>query len=161
MGGPARRPVAGETQLARIALELGRSRERRPDYGTPPDEPILRGARAVFLSDFMAPRDAVFPALLRAAEAGARGAFVMILDPAEAAFPFDGRVIFHSMGRVVDFETRRARALAGAYRERLAERQAALQDFARRTGWQALVHRTTDSPRQALLWLYHAIGGPR
>lgn len=161
MGTSLIRPRAGETQLTRLALELCRAREGRADYGAPPDEPMVRGGRAVFLSDFMGPREDLFPALIRAAEAGVSGAYVMILDPAEEAFPFDGRMIFESMGRLVDFETQRARALAQAYRERLAERQGALADQARRTGWQCLVHRTSESPRKALLWLYAAIGGLR
>ncbi|MEM8742410.1 MAG: DUF58 domain-containing protein [Pseudomonadota bacterium] len=161
MGTSLARPRNGETQLTRLALELCRPRETRPDYGAPPDEPMIRGGRAVFLSDFMGPRDDVFPSLIRAAEAGVSGAYVMILDPAEESFPFDGRMIFESMGKLVDFETQRARALADAYRARLSERQEALTEMARRTGWQCLVHRTSESPRRALLWLYAAIGGLR
>ncbi|RMF40997.1 MAG: DUF58 domain-containing protein [Alphaproteobacteria bacterium] len=159
MGTPAARPRSGEAQLTRIATELATDAPDRPDYGAPPDDPMVRGGRAVFLSDFMGPRDEVFPALSRAAEAGVVGACVQILDPAEESFPFDGRVVFRSMGGVVDFETQRARALREAYRARLAERQATLHDMARRTGWHALIHHTTDSPRAALLWLYMAIGG--
>ncbi|MEM9048001.1 MAG: DUF58 domain-containing protein [Pseudomonadota bacterium] len=161
LGTSLTQPRVGETQLTRLALELCRVQESRPDYGAPPDEPMVRGGRAVFLSDFMGPRDDVFPALIRAAEAGVSGAYVMILDPAEEHFPFDGRMIFESMGKLVDFETQRAKALAEAYRERLFERQQALSDMARRTGWQSLVHRTSESPRKALLWLYAAIGGLR
>lgn len=159
MGTPHQRPRPGESQLARIAVDLSRNREARPDFGQPPGEALVRGSRAVFLSDFMGPREAVFDAIARAAEHGVTGAFVQILDPAEEAFPFDGRLVFRSMGGAVDFETQRARALRSAYLERLAERREALADCARRTGWQCMQHRTDESPRKALLWLYMAIGG--
>ena len=81
-----------------------------------------------------------------------------VLDESEEAFPFDGRVIFESMGGLSEFETQRARALRGAYRERLAARRAMIEDMARHLGWRVLFHRTSASPRQALLWLYMAVG---
>jgi uncharacterized protein (DUF58 family) len=159
LGTPLTRPRPGEAQLTRMAIELAKGRQGRPDYGTAPPDPLVRGGKAVFLSDFLGNEDTIFPALLRAAEAGTTGAFVQILDPAEEAFPFDGRVIFESMGRAVDFETQRARALREAYRDRLALRRERLAEMARRTGWHCLFHRTGESPRKALLWLYMAIGG--
>lgn len=159
MGTQLQRPRSGETQLGRMALELARAPEEVTDYGAPPRTPMTRGGRAVFISDFMGPRDEVFPALVEAAEAGISGSYVQILDPVEEAFPFDGRLIFESMGGTVDFETQRARALREAYLERLAERRNALDEMARATGWRCLHHTTDRSPREALLWLYMAIGG--
>ncbi len=161
MGTPAQRPRPGETQLARIAVELMRRGETRPDYGAPPGDPLLKGGKVVFLSDFMGPVEGILSALARASDAGLTGVYIQILDPAEEAFPFDGRLIFQSMGRVIDFETQRAKALRDAYLQRLGERRAQLADIARRTGWQFTTHRTTESPRRALLWLYMALGGGR
>ncbi len=159
LGTDAAQPRSGETQLRRMAMTLAQEREDRPDYGAPPQERITPGGRAVFFSDFMGPKDEIFDGLARAAEHNVSGVFVQIVDEAEEAFPFDGRVIFESMAGVVQFETQRAKALKEAYLDRLAERRAILQDTARRTGWQCLIHRTSQSPRQALLWLYGAIGG--
>lgn len=154
-------PRSGETRLRRLADRLSEVREGRSDYGEPPVDMPVRGGRAVFLSDFMGARDSVFPALYRAADASVTGAFLQILDPAEEEFPFDGRTIFQSMGKVVEFETQRARALSDAYKTRLEERKGALREVARRTGWQCMVHHTNESPRKALLWLYMALGGLR
>ncbi|WP_333832242.1 DUF58 domain-containing protein [Rubrimonas sp.] len=159
LGTDAARPLSGETQLRRIAMTLAKPREHRPDYGAPPDGAFARGGKAVFLSDFLGPMEAVRPALLRAAQAGISGVIVQVLDPAEEAFPFDGRVRFESMGREIDFETHRARALADAYRRRLAERRDELDTLARRCGWRMTVHHTDVSPRRGLLWLYAALGG--
>ena len=160
MATEAGRPLTGETQVNRIAMTLAKPRGGRPDFGAPPNEAFRKGGKAVFLSDFLGPIDVVEPALLRCAEAGVTGALVQILDPAEETFPFDGRMIFESMGGAVDFETHRARGLAEEYRRRLAERRDHLSRIARRCGWRMTTHHTDVSPRRGLLWLYGAIGGP-
>jgi len=162
-GGDAQRPAAGEAQLRRMSAALSATPDpaddARPDYGGAPRVRYARGGKAVFLSDFMGPRDMVFDALRYAADSGVAGAYVQIVDPWEESFPFDGRLMFESMGGGVAFETQRAGALRDAYRARLDERRAALADIARRAGWRSLIHRTDESPRKALLWLYFAIGG--
>lgn len=158
LGTQAARPSTGAPQLMRMAIELAREVEDRPDFGAPPRTALVSGGKAVFLSDFMGPREEVFPALIHAAERGVSGAYVQIVDPAEESFPFDGRLVLESLGGGVSFETHRARGLREAYLERLAERRADLMDTARRCGWRCLIHRTDESPRKALLWLYGAIG---
>jgi uncharacterized protein (DUF58 family) len=158
IGTEAERPLTGETQLNRIGTVLARTREDRPDFGAPPEAAYLRGGKAVFLSDFLGPVEPVESALIRAAEAGMTGAVMQILDPAEEGFPFDGRMIFESMGGAIDFETHRARALGEAYRDRLAARRDALDRIARRCGWRMTVHHTDVSPRKGLIWLHGAIG---
>lgn len=159
MGTDAAPPRAGRAQLNRMALALGSERgDDRPDYGTPPPDRMARGARAIFFSDFLGDIDAMKPVLAHAADQAVRGCFVQVLDESEEVFPFDGRVIFESMGRTTEFETQRARALREAYAERLAERRAKIVDFARHLGWRTLFHHTSQPPRPALLWLYMAVG---
>ena len=159
MGSAAAQPRGGRAQLNRLAMELGAEpSDERPDYGAPPPDRMPKGARAVFLSDFLGDPEALTPALAQAADRGVQGVFVQVLDESEEVFPFDGRVIFQSMGGGTEFETQRARALREAYVRRLAERRAYLQDLARRLGWRCLFHRTSQSPRAALLWLYMAVG---
>jgi uncharacterized protein (DUF58 family) len=158
VGTEAERPLTGETQLNRIGTVLARPRAERPDFGAPPDAGWLRGGKAVFLSDFLGPIEPIEGAVNRAAEAGLTGALVQILDPSEEGFPFDGRMIFESMGGAVDFETHRARGLAEAYRRRMAERRDALERLARRCGWRMTVHHTDVSPRKGLIWLHGALG---
>lgn len=159
LGTDAARPGSGENQLQRMGSILTKTREDRPDFGAPPKADFARGGRAVFFSDFMGARDEIFPSLAHAAEAGVSGAYVQIVDRAEETFPFDGRLIFESMGRGVKFETDRARGLQKEYKDRLAERRRDLELTARRCGWRCLIHRTDESPRKALLWLYSAIAG--
>jgi uncharacterized protein (DUF58 family) len=162
MGTTAAAPRGGRAQLNRMALELGGDgREGRPDYGAPPPDHFARGGRAVFFSDFLGDPDALMPVLAEAADQGVKGCFVQVLDESEEVFPFDGRVIFESMGRKTEFETQRARALREAYVERLASRRSRLQELGRSLGWRCLFHHTNQSPRAALLWLYMAVGEGR
>ncbi len=162
MGGPAAQPRGGRAQLNRMALALaGPQVEGRPDYGVPPADRLPRGGRAVFFSDFLGDLGPMIAALAHAADQGVRGAFVQVLDESEETFPFDGRLIFESMSGATRFETQRARALREAYQGRLAARRAELAAIAGRLGWRVLQHRTSQSPRAALLWLYMALGEGR
>ena len=138
---------------------LNTAPETAPDFGAPPMIAMPRVGRAVFLSDFMGPRDAVFPALMSAAGQGIGGIYVQILDPVEEEFPFAGRTRFESVGRQVRHETDQASSLREAYLHRLAERRDDLAKVARRAGWRLILHRTDESPRKALLKLYAALGG--
>src|SRR5690554_7401419 len=101
-----------------------------------------RNAQAVFFSDFLGDPEGLMPALSHAADQGLRGCFVQVLDESEEVFPFDGRLVFESMGGGTRFETQRARALREAYAARLAGRRAHIQELARRIGWRCLFHRT-------------------
>ena len=159
IGTEAEEPRTGERQLMRWSGVLSAEPERSPDFGAPPMIAMPRIGRAVFLSDFMGPRDDVFPALMSAAGQGIPGIYLQILDPAEEEFPFAGRTRFESVGREVRHETDQAASLRDAYRDRLAERRDDLLRVARRAGWRLILHRTDESPRKALLALYAGLGG--
>ncbi len=150
-------PMRGSLQLERIATAL--SAEASQDYGAPRTATLPRHSRAVFLSDFLGPLDPLEAALTTAADRGVGGALVQVLDPAEEAFPFDGRTVFHSVGGSLEYETRQAADLRPRYMDRLAARKARLADLARQTGWQYHLHHTSDPPTVALLWLYRALEG--
>ncbi|MGB1006689.1 MAG: hypothetical protein ACPGVX_05910 [Thalassobaculaceae bacterium] len=88
------------------------------------------------------------------AATGAQGQLVHVIDPAEAAFPFTGRVRFEGMADEVAHVVDQADAIADAYRQRWRARRAALDDIARRHGWGVLHHLTDSPPETALLSLY-------
>ena len=126
-GAAAGRAGAAQPDGAGARDRAGR-RAARPDYGLPPNDRMVRGGRAIFFSDFLGDIEAMKPVLAHAADQGVRGCFVQVLDESEEVFPFDGRMIFESMGGTTEFETQRARALQDAYAERLAERRARIID---------------------------------
>ena len=150
-------PMRGALQLERIAAAL--DRPAAPDYGAPVTATLPRHSRAVFLSDFLGPLEGLEAALATAADRGVTGALVQVLDPAEEAFPWSGRTVFHSPGGAVVHETREAGGLRARYLDRLAERKARLASLAQATGWQYHLHHADSAPAQALLWLYRALEG--
>lgn len=154
-------PRRGDVQLLRIADGLLNSDGQREDFGAPDIRGLLPKSRALFVSDFMGPLVEVEKALTEAADIGVKGALLQVLDPAEEAFPFDGRTVFESMGGGMRHETLEAGALRGRYLERLAERKARLHDLAHLTGWQVMCHHTGDSAQAALMWLYGALEARR
>lgn len=155
VGLPGLPPRRGEAQIARIAALL--SEDDALDYGAPQTEGLLPHSRALFLSDFLGDFAAVEQAVTAAADRDVTGALVQVLDPAEEAFPYDGRTIFESMGGTLRHETLKAGELRDRYQARLAERRAALSDLARACGWQFHVHRTDQSAASALLWIFGAL----
>lgn len=149
-------PRRGEVQILRMAAAL-LTGEPREDYGAPDIRGMMSKSRALFVSDFLGPIEPVEAALTQAADRGVRGALLQVLDPAEEAFPFDGRTVFESMSGGLKHETLQASALRDRYLTRLAERKDRLTALARLTGWQFHCHHTGESAQAALLWLYGAM----
>lgn len=150
-------PRRGNAQIARLAQVL--SDEGAEDYAVPEARGMLPHARAIFISDFMADLAPIEAAMTKAADRGVRGAMLQVLDPAEEAFPFEGRTIFESVGGTVAHETLKASELRDRYTDRLAARKDRLQHLCRITGWHFQTHHTDASPQSALLWLYRALDG--
>ncbi|MDG2404653.1 MAG: DUF58 domain-containing protein [Paracoccaceae bacterium] len=149
-------PRRGEQQIDRLAIRLAQSHTQ--DYAAPDIRGLLPHARAIFISDFMAPIKTITSALTRSADQGVSGVLLQIIDPVEAQFPFTGRTVFQSIGGELKHETLKANDLQTRYLDRLETRRTALIDLCRHTGWH--YHRNlTDRPAQsALLWLYQALG---
>ena len=159
LGSEAERPRTGESQLMRIGALLSVPNHNASDFGAPPRGQMPKAGKAVFFSDFMGPRDDVFPALLNAAGQGTGGVFVMIPDPVEEEFPFQGRTRFESVGKAVRHETDEAGGLRRAYLDRLRERIDDLAAVSARAGWTLIIHRTDESPRKPLVRLHAILGG--
>jgi len=150
-------PAGGELQIERMALSMVQPPTAPPEYETPHLRGIPRYGRLVLLSDFLTDLPPLITEIDQANGAGLSGAMVQMLDPQEIDFPFRGRIIFESMQRSFQHETRQAGALRATYAARLAERQQALHDLARRTGWQFRTARSDASLAQELLWVSQAI----
>ncbi|MFT6451503.1 MAG: hypothetical protein ACJA06_000987 [Halocynthiibacter sp.] len=149
-------PRIGNLQLMRIAEALSRPLEQG-DYGAPEVRGMLPHSRAVFISDFIGDIAPLEAQMTKAADRGVKGALLQVLDPAEEAFPYDGRTVFESMGGSLRHETLKAGDLRSRYLERLAERKDRLSALARLTGWRYECHHTNASAQSALLWLYGAM----
>lgn len=156
LSGFALPPRSGQVQLLRLAEALS-APSGAADFGVPEARGMTPRSRALFVSDFLGDPGPVEAALLKAADRGVKGALLQVLDPAEEAFPYDGRKIFDSMGGTVSFETLKAGDLRDRYLDRLAMRKGRLADLCRVTGWQYHCHHTDAPATAALLWLYRAL----
>lgn len=151
-----RPPRTGRSQIDRIVAQI-MTADRQVDYGQPKARDFEKGARVLMLSDFLGDWDQIAARIKQATDRGATGALVMVLDPTEESFPFDGRTEFLSMTGAIRFETLRARALRSDYKQKLAERKDRIATLCRTFGWQMRLHHTGDSAVESLAWIYQTL----
>ena len=130
-----------------------------PAAGLPAAEPVPRFARAVLLGDFLAPLEEVRAVLGRFAASGVGGHLLQVLDPAEAALPYAGRVRFRGLEGEADRVIGNAEGVRGEYAAALAAQQRGLAGLCAAAGWSYAVHRTDQPAAAALLGLHAALSG--
>ncbi len=147
------RNFAGRGALDGVARAL-------PDggAGTPPVGALPRHAGAVLFGDFLGSLEEVQACVRRLAELPVRGQLVMVLDPAELALPYDGRVRFRGLEGEAEAVIPRVQSIRDAYGEALAAQQAGLRALCAAAGFGFAVHRTDEPPEAALLALWLALG---
>lgn len=148
-------PRPGRAQAERLAAGL--LADGAEDFGRPATLGLPAHGRVVLVSDFLGDLAGVETAIAAAADRGARGVLVQVLDPAEEDFPFDGRTVFESMTGALRHETARAGDLRDRYLARLADRKARLAALGRAAGWHVGHHHTGQPAQPMLLWLYRAL----
>lgn len=150
---PGSRMITGHAGVERLAEQLAVTESA----GVPPDAPLPRHARAVLIGDMLAPLPELQTAIARLAAQPIRGHVLQVLDPAEAALPYTGRVRFEGMGEQERLLVPRCEGVRDGYAARLAAHQAGLAAICAAAGWSFAVHRTDHPPEAALLGLYHAL----
>ncbi|MEM7567657.1 MAG: DUF58 domain-containing protein, partial [Pseudomonadota bacterium] len=88
---------------------------------------------------------------------GAGGHCVMVLDPIEETFPFQGRTEFTGLGNPLRLTVGRAQTLADDYAALLAARKDTLRTLCGRLGWSFHVHHTDASAHVPLLALHSLV----
>src|SRR5436305_9282316 len=119
----------------------------------PSDEPPPRRSQALLIGDFLVAPDELAPRLKRIASNGARGHLVMIADPVEETFPFEGHTEFLDVDSGALFRAGRAEAYRADYVKRLAQHRDRVRSAAREAGFSFALHRTDAPPATALLAL--------
>lgn len=159
--GAAYLPGASRFTLSRIGHSLldpkmqekeRRGAERRQG---PPAAIIARGARLVWLSDFLGAD--VEEHMKAFARSGAVGHLMRIVDPAEEDFPYTGRARFEGPRGRESALFGRAESVAADYRSRFAAHGERIARAAASLGWTITVHRTDHAPHAALIALYAAL----
>jgi uncharacterized protein (DUF58 family) len=119
----------------------------------PPQIALPRGAQAILVGDFLADPELISAAIGHIGANGARGHLVMIADPVEESFPFEGNTEFVDVDSRARLHAGRAETFRETYLQRLALHREAIGAAARRRGWSLSLHRTDRPAAEALLAL--------
>jgi uncharacterized protein (DUF58 family) len=152
---PGARPVAGRFGLERFAADLDSGRD---EAGLPADMSIPRHGTVVLIGDFLSPLADIQAVVGRLAATPARGYLLQVLDPAEAALPYAGRVRFRGLENDGEALIPRVETIRADYARALQAQQAGLSAICAAAGFGFGVHLTDRSPEAALLTLYTALG---
>ncbi|WP_159731151.1 DUF58 domain-containing protein [Methylosinus sp. Ce-a6] len=115
------------------------------------------GAKALLISDFLCDPQALAERLTTLAANGAAGALLMIADPVEETFPFEGETLFLDTDSGAQLHAGRAQAWREAYVERLARHRDEIVKAAANVGFSLHVHRTDRPAAEAALSLSFAL----
>jgi uncharacterized protein (DUF58 family) len=147
-------PISGRTVSERLADRLLHGAQGKGEQSLPPPVLLPSHAHAVLIGDFFSPPDAFRGAIERFAARDIRGHLLQVLDPAEVAMPFLGRVRFRGLEREGEILMSRVETVREAYLDKLAAHQEQLRELARHAGWSFSTHQTDAPGAPALLALY-------
>ncbi|MEE9347027.1 MAG: DUF58 domain-containing protein, partial [Robiginitomaculum sp.] len=150
--GESERARTGKIGIERLSATLASSKGEAEHLNAQ----IPSHARLVIASDFLEPLDVWRARLSRLASRPASGALLHIIDPAEQAFPYRGRVRMNMPGSklIEPLIVGRAERARAQYQEKFAAHKAGISDMARRLGWSLVTHHTDKNPATALTALY-------
>ena len=152
-------PAAGRPAFRRLLAALERSQGASASAlaSAPPAEPLPRFSRLVLFGDFLLPLDTVAGTVRGYAERGIRGHLVQLVDPAEEALPFSGRVRFEGLEDEGEALFGRVESVREAYGAAIAAHRQGLSALAMSVDWTFAVHHTDQPPEPSLLALFMAL----
>lgn len=158
--GPGERPRVGRGALPALSSRLARAAgETAPaEVALPAPLPLPRHARAVLIGDFLTPLPEIEARLTTLSKRGVAGQLLLLLDPAETALPFQGRVRFEGLEGEGNWLVPRVETLRDAYIERERAHEQGLAAICRALGWRLQRHLTNQPASQALLELFLGLG---
>ncbi len=155
-------PGQGRAALRRIApLVAGGEGIDWANESLPPPVRVPRFGRCVWIGDFLSPLEEIEARLRAMSDRRVEGHLMQIFDPAEMDLPYAGRVRFEGVEGEEALTVGRADRLHERWRQRLADRRAALQGIVQSVGWSLSTHRTDQPPNIALLALFGALNAGR
>lgn len=119
----------------------------------PPQAAIAPLDEAILIGDFLSPVREITAAVEGISARGARGHLVIIVDPVEETFPFQGEAVLHDLEDGLSLRIGDAVAWGRAYRLRIEQHRAELAELVRRRGWTMTIHRTDRPASEAALRL--------
>lgn len=149
-------PRIGRDAADRIAEVLARAALTQE---WPNLDRVGRSSDVVILSDFLAATETLRTRLRAVAGRGAGMHLMQVFDPAEEAFPYEGRLEFRDPETGDTWLTERAGGLRGDYRARLEAHRELIRGFARPAGFSFAVHHTDRPATEGLLFLQARLSG--
>lgn len=155
------RPLATRGVIERfaeaVAVDEGLNAAAAP---LPAAQPLKAHSKAILLGDFLSEDEAIRRCVNALAAEGAEGHVLMVADPIEEAFPFEGHTEFIGADGVLRLRAPRAQGLRQDYLERLQRHRAAVREACRDRGWSFAIHRTDRPAAEALLALRMRLEAP-
>jgi uncharacterized protein (DUF58 family) len=144
-------PLASRGIVDRLCEVIAADRGEPQDL--PPVRPLPPLTEAVLIGDFLTPAERVREAIEGLSGRGARGHVLLVLDPVEETFPFDGQAVLADLEGPDTLRVGDASSFRELYLERMKQHGMALREAAARRGWSFAVHRTDRPASDALLAL--------
>jgi len=156
------RPLATQGVVERFAEAIATDeRLRGPSQAElPPAAPAAARSMVLLIGDFLSEPERIASAVRAVSAEGAIGELVMVVDPIEETYPFEGNTEFLHPAGSLSLLTPRAQSLRDAYLERLAAHREAIREICARSGWGMSIHRTDGSPAEVLLALRMRLSAP-
>jgi uncharacterized protein (DUF58 family) len=153
-------PISGRAVAERLAdrlqhrAQVAQNKDNDGERSLPPPALLPAHAHAVMISDFLSPVEEFRALIERFAARDVRGHLLQVLDPAEVAMPFLGRVRFRGLEREGELLMSRVESVREQYLNKLDAHREELRNLARHAGWSFSTY-VTDAPgAPALLALY-------
>lgn len=150
------RPTASRDVIERMAQAI--LHDAAAQASLPPAFVPAALSEVVVLSDLWSPIDEVRGMIAQLSATGASGHLVQVVDPAEEAFPYSGRVEFVEPEGAGAITAGRAETWRQDYEARIARHRQEMRAECDRLGWSFSIHRTDHSASDLLLRLHARLG---
>jgi uncharacterized protein (DUF58 family) len=151
------RPIAARTIVDRLAQAM--LVDPNATIELPPGDPLPARSQAILVGDFLSEASSVTERIRSLSSRGARGHVLMISDPVEETFPFEGHTEFADVDSGERLRVGEARSFRELYVDRLAAHRDAIRRACMSRGWSFALHRTDKPASGALLALRIRIEG--
>lgn len=144
-------PIASRSIVDRFCEAI--ASDRTPPADLPPVQPLPALTEAVLIGDFLTPAAGLRAAIEGLSARGARGHVLVVADPVEETFPFEGQAVLADVEGPQTLRVGDAGSFRDTYLERIREHRLAIREACARRGWSFAVHRTDRPASEAILAL--------
>ena len=150
-------PTAQRAVAERAAETFARDGDPRTSPSLPPSTGMGRFSDLVVFSDLLDMVDDIERSAAAIAGVGVRGHLVMIVDPVEETFPYDGRVEFDDPETAMRLVLGKSEAVREGYIARMRDRRERITAICSRLDWSFTVHHTDRPAAECLIALHERL----